>query len=626
MLSISQQLGHSVGKAPGPPASTPNLLIALAFRFVGRRNERLLHSAATERWRKGRVRSIPNVLLRGNVFHFRRAVPVYIRHKLRRTELTCTLKTCDASSAKLKSRALYIASEHFFKRLHEVPMLSDEQLSLIVRDFYETIIRQENALRLNGQPLSEEARQARIAHYKEVSERTKQSLGGNHFADAAFVSDAMLRKHKLSGTLKRNEINQVRQAILRAGIDLADHMKARYEGDFNRQPQDQLLKAQLVNLSTIQESPITKTPASKPPGPLISELSKQFLGRQVETRAWEKQTANQAEKSFDLFIEINGDLPIEAYTREHAARFKEVIQRLPANYGKAGAYRGLSLDAIIETVSGTIANKTPALTQKTVKRHFSALSTLWGALISEGRRTENIFTGFKFGNSKRANEQRDMWTEDELRALFSTPVWRGCKSAWHCSAPGLLLIRDDKFWIPLIAIFSGLRQEEICQLHIQDVRQEDGIWYFDINNRPPRQLKNRSAVRRVPIHDELIRISLLDYYQNMRQTGEERIFPQLKPGGANGRLGHGFTKWFIRYRRETKVYRPRLDFHSFRHSATTFLQRAEVPVPIIDELVGHTGTGETARYTKGLGLAKLHSAINKLSIGVNLTALHSKPA
>jgi hypothetical protein len=77
------------------------------------------------------VRSIPNVLLRGNVFHFRRAVPVYIRHKLRRTELTCTLKTCDASSAKLKSRALYIASEHFFKRLHEVPMLSDEQEPIV---------------------------------------------------------------------------------------------------------------------------------------------------------------------------------------------------------------------------------------------------------------------------------------------------------------------------------------------------------------------------------------------------------------------------------------------------------------------------------------------------------------
>ena len=201
-------------------------------------------------------------------------------------------------------------------------MLSDEQLSLIVRDFYDTVVRRENALRLNGQPLSEEARQARIAHFKEVSERTRKSLGGNQLADAEFVSEAMLRKHKLAGTLKRNEINQVRQAILRAGIDLADHMKARYEGDFNHQPKDQLLKAQSATPAPIQLSPTTETQASKPTGPLFSELAKTFLGRQVETRAWEKQTANQARKSFDLFMEVNGDLPIDAYTREHAARLE----------------------------------------------------------------------------------------------------------------------------------------------------------------------------------------------------------------------------------------------------------------------------------------------------------------
>ena len=199
------------------------------------------------------MRSIPNVLRRGFIFHFRRAVPLTIRHKLRRTELTCSLKTSDTRTAKLVSRALYIASEHFFKRFREAPMLSDEQLTLIVGDFYETVIRQENSLRLNGQPLSEEARQARIAHYREVSERTKQSLGGNQFADAAFVSEAMLRKHKLAGTLKSNEINQVRQAILRAGIDLADHMKARYEGDFNYQPRDQLLKAQFTKFAPFKK-------------------------------------------------------------------------------------------------------------------------------------------------------------------------------------------------------------------------------------------------------------------------------------------------------------------------------------------------------------------------------------
>jgi hypothetical protein len=42
--------------------------------------------------------------------------------------------------------------------------------------------------------------------------------------------------------------------------------------------------------------------------------------------------------------------------------------------------------------------------------------------------------------------------------------------------PGSLIIRDERFWLPLIAVFSGMRQEEICQLHVEDVRQADGIW------------------------------------------------------------------------------------------------------------------------------------------------------
>ncbi len=297
---------------------------------------------------------------------------------------------------------------------------------------------------------------------------------------------------------------------------------------------------------------------------------------------------------------------------------------MPADYGKSAVYRGLSVNEIVAKYEAAPDERRgQRLTQKTIKRHFSALSTLWDSLISEGRIEENIFRGFKFGNTKRANEQRDMWTEVELRRLFSTPVWRGCLSEGRRTTPGKLIIRDEKFWLPIIAVFSGLRQEEICQLHIEDIAQEDGIHYFDINNRPPRQLKNRSAVRRVPIHDELIRIGLLQYIRQMKNAETARIFPNLKPGGADGRLGHGYTKWFTRYRRDTKVYRPKLDFHSFRHTATTLLQRAEVPVPIIDELTGHVSVGETARYTKGFGLKKLHESINKIAIEVDLQRLYS---
>lgn len=572
--------------------------------------------------------SIPHAIRRGSVYHFRRAVPLDLRSLLRRRELTCSLGTACARTARIASQALYIASERLFGSLRTGPMLSEAQLARLVQDFYATIIERENAWRLKGGALTEEVRLARIDHYAGVAATAKGSLARNELNNAWFVTKAMLRKTGITDKLDNEEENQARQAILRAAIDLADHLKARYEGDFNHEPRDKLLRIELLKLHearrpTTEPINVENNEQPKPAGPILSAAAEKFCTAQVKTLTWENQTANQSRKSFSLFIEINGDRPVDSYTREHAARFKELAQSLPADYSKASVYRSLSVSEIISKYEASPAAKRGALlSQKTIKRHFSALSTLWDALKNEERVKDNIFRGFKFGNAKRANEQRDMWTEADLRRLFTTPLWQGCRSEGRRTTPGELIIRDEKFWLPLVAVFSGLRQEEICQMRIEDIREEDGIHYFDINSRPPRGLKNKNAVRRVPIHDELIRLGLLDHVEEVKKAREERVFPNLKPGGADNRFGHGYTKWFTRYRRETNVYRPKLDFHSFRHTATTLLQRAEVSVPLVDELTGHAGVGETARYTKGLGLKKLHEAINKISIGVDLRHLY----
>jgi integrase len=140
--------------------------------------------------------------------------------------------------------------------------------------------------------------------------------------------------------------------------------------------------------------------------------------------------------------------------------------------------------------------------------------------------------------------------------------------------------------------------------------------------KPPRRLKNKSAVRLVPIHRELLRLGFLQYVEQRKSAGNERIFPKLEPGGADGRLGHGFTKWFTRYRRDTNVYEDGRDFHSLRHSATTFLHQAGAPDSIVDRLTGHTTPGETARYTKSSNLKHLQAAIDALDIGVTFDNLY----
>jgi hypothetical protein len=84
-------------------------------------------------------RSLRNVVQRNRIFHFRRAIPRDLRLLFGLSELTCSLRTSELSAAELRSRRLYIISENLFieSRRH---MLSDDQLALIVQDFYAYVL------------------------------------------------------------------------------------------------------------------------------------------------------------------------------------------------------------------------------------------------------------------------------------------------------------------------------------------------------------------------------------------------------------------------------------------------------------------------------------------------------
>ncbi|MEE8629165.1 MULTISPECIES: site-specific integrase [Methylobacterium] len=579
--------------------------------------------------------SIANVVLRGRIFHFRRRVPDTLRPRLRLKELVRSLATTDLRAAKARACRVYLASESLFTALCATPMLTDDQLARLVQDFYGMILDGDGQGRMTHGAITADMRERRVAQYETMAARARDALGCNRLEEVGFVTVAMLRKQGIAAAdLEPHAVAQARQAMLRAGIDVAEALKARYEGDFNFEPRDRLLKMQLAALDEAPKAPPTENtaaprPAEKEAVPphapeLFSAVAAAFRNTQAATNTWDNQTASQAGATFRLFVDICGDRPLAAYTRKDAGHFRSLVERLPNDYGKHPRYRNLTVDEILAAHEALPdKQRTQPITQRTVKRHFSALSALWTAAVARDEAATNIFLGFRFSNTRKASEQRAMWERDELARLFATPIWAGCASPGRRTTPGTLILRDEKFWLPLIAVFSGMRQEEICQLHAEDIRQDEGIWFIDINDRPPRKLKNATAVRRVPIHSQLIRLGFLAHVDAQRRRRQDRIFPTLEPGGADGRLGHAFTKWFTRYRRDVKLYRQGLDFHSFRHTATTLMHQAGTATAVIDHVTGHVTPGETARYTKRSSLSQLQAAIESVAIGVDFTQLHT---
>ena len=93
------------------------------------------------------------------------------------------------------------------------------------------------------------------------------------------------------------------------------------------------------------------------------------------------------------------------------------------------------------------------------------------------------------------------------------------------------------------------------------------------------------------------------------------MFPELIPQGPGKRRSAAFTDRFAYYRKATKVYQPRVDFHSFRGNVETDLKnRPSTNQAWIDELIGHESTirrSEGERYTKQINLPLLQNLVNQ---------------
>lgn len=180
----------------------------------------------------------------------------------------------------------------------------------------------------------------------------------------------------------------------------------------------------------------------------------------------------------------------------------------------------------------------------------------------------------------------------------------------------------DFYWGPLVALFTGARAEEIASLDLEQIYPENGIWIIDIL-----EGKTENAVRKVPLHDQLLALGFVEYVQCLQKAGYKKLFPHLQDG-KNG-YKKNMCRMFGEYLDlpEVNIVDPLKVFHSFRHTVVTKLTGAGVNEGLKRAMVGHdidTKTSAHDDYTHldALTIANLKTAINKLNFdGVNFLEL-----
>ena len=212
-----------------------------------------------------------------------------------------------------------------------------------------------------------------------------------------------------------------------------------------------------------------------------------------------------------------------------------------------------------------------------------------------------------------ASEDRDTFNEEDLAKLFQSKEYI---NGTHKNA--------SHYWVPLLALFTGARENELCQLYKSDIFQdpESEILAIDINdNANDKKLKNKSSRRKVPIHPTLISIGFLKFVKSMES---DRLFPELKLSRSG--YQDAFSKWFNRTYRSPKNCdvgngpNEKKDFHSFRHTVINNLEKKEVPLFQCQRLVGHLpseGGITTATYGKKNSIKDNLEIIKLLSYSID---------
>lgn len=312
---------------------------------------------------------------------------------------------------------------------------------------------------------------------------------------------------------------------------------------------------------------------------LLSEVIDRFFKElELSSEKINSHTLSKYQTFFRRLIEILGDKPANAVTREEAKTVLAKIKKLPS---KSASYRNQTVDEILN-----LGLEAQTFSAKTINDHLELYSRLYQWIANELNHHQfNPFNDLSVKRDKKQkkNQARHSFTRSELKTIFSTSIFTDgqYKSTYQ-------------FWAPLIALYAGARRAEIAALYVDDIHQcKNGIWVFDFNeNSEDKKVKTANGIRKTPVHPHLIQIGLLDF---VKSRSQKRLFDELSTWTEREGYGRPIGDWFNgTYLKELGIYKENKKiFYSFRHTFSTELSLKQVSDAIIEQLSGRDFMGKT---------------------------------
>lgn len=156
---------------------------------------------------------------------------------------------------------------------------------------------------------------------------------------------------------------------------------------------------------------------------------------------------------------------------------------------------------------------------------------------------------------------------------------------------------DDQWLKDLIrvAVATGLRRSELLNLRFEDIDFQHGILHVRNRDRERTKSGHERSVKLVGGALQVLRRRYAEWEEGGRVFVDVNGTP-IKPDRATKRF-----KFFVR--KAKLPNRERLNFHSLRHTAGSWLAMKGVPMAVIRDIIGHSSTQITEIYSHATSAA-----------------------
>lgn len=508
---------------------------------------------------------------RGGVWHYYRRTPLHLVPIIKKRFFKRSLKTSSLAEAKklrtvedLKVDALFAAAEqHTFDDGDTSKPVSLHALIEYVRQTVERLdTRSAESLATDPpQDLDELNDRWKEADY----ERSILANPADPRRDE-WISHAADRILSDAGATPSGVDAQFAEIVRRGLIELTRRKIDRLEERHDRPFHDSLFDPARPSLVTFRE--LAKI--------YLAEKQKYYSLNNISKKRTDKVTA-----IVETLREIVGDqTPVHSIDDDVVQHVRNTLARTPSNRIKL--YPKLKIEQAIEQAA---KYEKPTLSPTTQSFYLDAFRDVLQVGVRKKQLANNPAVDAKpiKKDTLSAEQKRLPWTLDQIKGFFEGAFYRSC--APDAVKPYKKPDRAWRFWLPLIMLHSGARPNEICQLHVADVKRTPaGVWYLDMietdDGEDSKSLKTETSRRRVPLHPELARMGFLAFVEERRKAvakDGERLFPKLKPNR------YGNVAWYP-CRRLNEHFIPReislgerQCLYSLRHSVRDALRRIKAP-------------------------------------------------